>query len=200
MSGYSGFGVYYLPSAPRPLDPSTPYVLIMQLAKREKYFIALAAIVIVFAFVILFVIMPFFEKRERYRNNVAVQQNNLQEMVALRQQYLLLQQDSDTLVQRLAKRPNSFTLFSFLEKAAGNAGVKDNIKSMKPSASTGKGPFKESLVEMKLERITLGQMVGYLKLIESPENLVSVKRVSIQANKKETQFLDVILQVLTFTE
>ena len=53
---------------------------------------------------------------------------------------------------------------------------------------------------MKLERITLGQMVGYLKLIESPENLVSVKRVSIQANKKETQFLDVILQVLTFTE
>ena len=172
----------------------------MQLAKREKYFIALAAIVIVFAFVILFVIMPFFEKRERYRNNVAVQQNNLQEMVALRQQYLLLQQDSDTLVQRLAKRSNTFTLFSFLENAAGNAGVKDNIKSMKPSASTGKGPFKESLVEMKLERVTLGQMVGYLKLIESPENLVSVKRVSIQANKKETQFLDVILQVLTFTE
>ena len=200
MSGYSGFGVYYLPPAPRPLDPSTPYVLIMQLAKREKYFIALAAIVMVFTFVIMFVIMPFNEKRGRYRNNVAVQQNNLQEMVALRKQYLLLQQDSDTLVQRLAKRPNNFTLFSFLEMAAGNAGVKENIKSMKPSASTGKGPFKESLVEMKLERITLGQMVGYLKLIESPENLVSVKRLSIQSNKKETQFLDVILQVLTFTE
>jgi hypothetical protein len=43
-------------------------------------------------------------------------------------------------------------------------------------------------------------MVGYLKLIESPVNLVSAKRVSIQSNKKETQFLDVILQILTFTE
>jgi hypothetical protein len=53
---------------------------------------------------------------------------------------------------------------------------------------------------MKLERITLAQMVGYLKLIESPENLVSIKRISIQSNKKETQFLDVVLQVLTFTE
>ena len=113
---------------------------------------------------------------------------------------LLLQQNSDTLAQRLTNRPKNFTLFSFLEKAAGDAGVMDNIKSMKPSASTGKGPFKESLVEMKLERITLGQMVGYLRLIESPETLVSVKRISIQANKKETQFLDVILQVLTFTE
>jgi hypothetical protein len=53
---------------------------------------------------------------------------------------------------------------------------------------------------MKLERITLGQMVGYLQLIESPENLVSIKRISIQSNKKETQFLDVVLQVLTFIE
>jgi general secretion pathway protein M len=172
----------------------------MQLAKREKYFIALAVIVIVFALIMQFAITPFLEKRERYKSNVTVKQNDLQQMVALRQEYLLLQQDSETLAQRLAKRPKNFTLFSFLEKAAGDAGVKNNIKSMKPSASTGKGPFKEALVEMKLERITLGQMVGYLKLIESPETLVSVKRISIQSNKKETQFLDVILQVLTFTE
>jgi general secretion pathway protein M len=172
----------------------------MQLAKREKDLIALAVIIIVFAVIIQLVVMPFFEKRERYRNNVTVKQNNLQQMVALRQEYLLLQKDSDTLAQRLTSRPKSFTLFSFLEKAAGDAGVKNNIKYMKPSASTGTGPFKESLVEMKLERITLGQMVGYLKLIESPGKLVSIKRISIQSNKKETQFLDAILQVLTFTE
>ena len=172
----------------------------MQLAKREKYFIALAVMVIVFALIIQLAIVPFNEKRKRYKNNVTVKQNNLQQMVSLRQEYLLLQQDSEILAQRLTRRPKNFTLFSFLEKAAGDAGVKDNIKSMKPSASTGKGPFKESLVEMKLERITLGQMVGYLKLIEAPEKLVSVKRVSIQSNKKETQFLDVVLQILTFTE
>jgi general secretion pathway protein M len=172
----------------------------MQLAKREKYLITLAVVVIVFALVIQFALMPFLDKKEQYENNVTGKQNNLQEMAALRQEYLLLEQDSVILTQRLAQRPQNFTLFSFLEKAAGDAGVKENIKSMKPSASTGKGPFKESLVEMKLERITLGQMVGYLKLIESPENLVNIKRISIQSNKKETQFLDVVLQVLTFTE
>ena len=172
----------------------------MQLAKREKYLIILAAIVIILALVIQLAIMPFVDKRERYSNNVTVKQKNLQEMAGLRQEYLALQQGSDILAQRLAKRPKSFTLFSFLEKAAGEAEVKENIKYMKPSASTGKGPFKESLVEMKLERITLVQMVGYLKRIESPEMLVSIKRVSIQSNKKETQYLDAILQVLTFTK
>ena len=171
----------------------------MQLAKREKYLISLAVVIIVLALVIQLAIMPFVEKREQYNNNVAVKQKNLQEMMSLRQEYLALEQGSDILAQRLASRPQSFTLFSFLEKAAGDAGVKENIKYMKPSASTGKGPFKESLVEMKLERITLGQMVGYLKLIESPGMLVSIKRISIQSNKKETQYLDAILQVLTFT-
>ncbi len=172
----------------------------MQLAKREKYLVTLAVIIIVLGAVIQFVFTPFLEKKELYKNNVTAKQNNLQEMVALREEYLLLEQDSDVLTQRLAQRPKNFTLFSFLEKAAGDAGVKENIKSMKPSASAGKGPFKESLVEMKLERITLGQMVDYLKLIESPEYLVNIKRLSIQSNKKETQFLDVVLQVLTFTE
>ena len=172
----------------------------MQLAKREKYLVTLAVVAMVLALVIQFAIMPFVDKRERYKNNVTVQQNNLQQISALQQEYLLLQQDSDTLTQRLKNRPQNFTLFSFLEKAAGDSGVKNNIKSMKPSASAGQGLFKESLVEMKLERITLGQLVGYLQLIESPDNLVGIKRISIQTNKMEKQFLDVVLQVLTFTE
>jgi general secretion pathway protein M len=172
----------------------------MQLAKREKYLVAAGVIVVVLALVIQLLIVPFFEKRERYKNSVTAKQNNLQEMLVLREQYLMLQQDADILSRRLQERPRNFTLFSFLENAAGKAGVKDNIKYMKPSASTGQGPFKESLVEMKLERITLRQMVSYLKLIESPDNLVSIKRISIQSNKKETQFLDAILQVLTFTQ
>jgi general secretion pathway protein M len=172
----------------------------MQLAKREKYFIALAVIFIVLALLIQLLIAPFFEKKESLQNNLAVKQNSLQEMLVLHQEYLALQQDSNSLARRLASRPKNFTLFSYLEKAAGDAGIKDNIKYMKPSASTSKGSFKESLVEMKLERITLGQMVGYLKLIEAPDKLVSIKRISIQSNTKETSYLDAILQVLTFTE
>ena len=171
----------------------------MQLAKREKYLIGLAVCVIVFAVLIQLVLMPFVDGRQRMQNSVAAQERNLQEIVRLSHEYKALEQDSEILTQRLASRPGNFTLFSFLEKAAGKAGVKNNIKYMKPSASTGKGPFKESLVEMKLERITLKQMVDYLKLIESPDDIVSVKRISVQTNKKETQYLDAILQVLTFS-
>jgi general secretion pathway protein M len=171
----------------------------MQLAKREKYLIALAVVVIVFAVLIQLVVVPIMDSRERMQSGVAAKEKNLQEIVRLSYEYQVLKQGSETLSQRLSSRPTNFTLFSFLEKAAGEAGVKNNIKYMKPSASTGKGPFKESLVEMKLETITLKQMVEYLKLIESPDDIVSIKRISIQTNKKEEQYLDAILQVLTFS-
>ncbi len=69
---------------------------------------------------------------------------------------------------------------------------------MKPSISSGTGPYKESMVEMKLEAITLRQLVGYLYRIESPDDLINIKRISISQNKKEQGYLDAIIQVLTF--
>ena len=54
------------------------------------------------------------------------------------------------------------------------------------------------MVEMKLEAITLPQLVGYLYRIESPDDVVNIKRISISENKKEQGYLDAILQVITF--
>ena len=69
---------------------------------------------------------------------------------------------------------------------------------MKPSTSQGRGLYKEIMVEMKLEAITLNQLVNYLYGIESPEDLISIKRISIKENQRESGLLDAILQVLTF--
>ena len=71
---------------------------------------------------------------------------------------------------------------------------------MKPSTSKGTGPYKESIVEMKLETVTMKQLVRYLERIESPQNVVNTKRISIKGNKKEAGYLDVVLQVLTLSK
>ena len=54
------------------------------------------------------------------------------------------------------------------------------------------------MVEMKLVAITLKQLTQYLHRIESPEDLRSIKRISIKQNKKEAGYLDAVLQALTF--
>ena len=169
----------------------------MKLAKREKYLVLLACCAIVIFFLLEFFIFPFFEKRELLQRGVKTKEGDLKEILMLSAEYQVHKKSSQEIKKILAKRKKDFTLFSFLEKAAGETHVKEHIKYMKPSVSEGTGPYKESMVEMKLDGITLTQLAGYLYRIESPENLIRIKRMSIKQNKKETGYLNAIMQVLT---
>ena len=170
----------------------------MKLARREKYLVSAAALFVAFFLLFEFLIVPFFETRRRVQRGVRAKEEGLEEIVRLSSDYQRYQKGSQDIKQILARRKKGFTLFSFLEEAAGNADVKDHIKSMKPSTSAAPGPYKESLVEIKLEAVTLKQLIGYLSRIESPDNVVSIKRISINENKRKSGYLDAILQVLTF--
>ena len=170
----------------------------MRLAKRERYLVSVAACCMALFLVFQFFIFPFFENRRRIQRGLKAKEKGLEEIVKLRADYQAYQKGSQGIQQAIAMRKKGFTLFSFLEKAAGDAEVKARIKYMKPSVSSGTGPYKESMVEMKLEAITLPQLVGYLYRIESPDDLVNIKRISISENKKEQGYLDAVLQVITF--
>ena len=170
----------------------------MKLAKREKYAIAFAALFVVVFSLVQFVIFPIFKERERIQRGVQAKETGLKEIEKMRAEYQDLKKNSQEIKQTLSKRERGFTLFSFLEKAASETAVKDHIKYMKPSSSQGKGLYKEIMVEMKLEAITLNQLVSYLYGIESPEDLISIKRISVKENQREAGLLDAIVQVLTF--
>ncbi|MDY6880458.1 MAG: hypothetical protein V2J25_08480 [Desulfatiglans sp.] len=170
----------------------------MKLARREKYIVILSACVVGLFVIFQFVIFPFFEKRDSLRRGVIAKEEGLKEIVLLKEEYESRKGDTLGIRQVLDRRKKGFTLFSFLERAAGVAEVKNHIKYMKPSVSRDTGPHKESMVEMKLEGITLKQLVGYLYYVESEENAVSIKRLSIKKNTKESDYLDAVLQVLTY--
>jgi general secretion pathway protein M len=169
----------------------------MKLARRERYFVYGAALLIALFLLFQLAISPFFEARRRVKRGVEAREQGLEEIVKLSSEYRRYRKGSQGIEQILTNRERGFTLFSFLEKEAGDADVKQNIKYMKPSVSTGSGPYKESLVEMKLEAVSLEQVTGYLYRIESPEKAVSIKRISIKQNQRKAGSLDAILQVLT---
>jgi pyrimidine operon attenuation protein/uracil phosphoribosyltransferase len=104
------------------------------------------------------------------------------------------------IAERIAERPQGFTLFSFLEQQATIAKVKENVKYMEPSEEESEGILRTSVVEMKLVEISLVQLVDFLNLVESSVNVVSVGRIAIQENSQTDGFLDVVMQIQTFTE
>jgi len=170
----------------------------MKLAKREKILLMIAACCIGVVFIFNILIFPFFEKREKLKKGISARNKDLVEMKVKSVAHQTRKNSSFEVQAALARRKKSFTLFSFLDRAAGAAKVKEHIKYMKPSAPKVTGQYKELTVEMNLERITLDQLVGYLHGIESQEDFIIVKRISIKKNKKEPGYLDAIMQVLTF--
>ena len=178
------------------MSPWTKFKI--KLTKREKYYVFAGVSFILTFLVIQFALFPFFEAGAKSKRSVQTNEKALKEIILLSSEYRTLKAGSRDIQKALAGRPKSFTLFSFLEKQAGRAGVKANIKHMKPSTSTTTGPYKESSVEMKLEDITLKQLVEYLHLVESQKDVVKVKRISVKQSKGSPEYLTALIQVITY--
>ncbi|MDY6971165.1 MAG: hypothetical protein SV775_02435 [Thermodesulfobacteriota bacterium] len=170
----------------------------MTLARREKYLLSFTACCIAVFLALKFIIFPVVEKRERLQRGIRAKEQALREIVMLRADYRAYKNSLWGMQELLSRREKGFTLFSFLEQAAGRADVKDSIKYMKPSTSEGKGPYKESMVEIKLEGITLKRLVRFLYRVESTEDVTGIRRISIKENRGGSGYLDAIIQVSTF--
>lgn len=169
----------------------------LKLSKREKLYLFGGGICIAAVLIFHCVLSPFFDARAQTRRSIEARERDMRELTALKAEYVSLKDVGAKIGGLVAKRPGNFTLFSFLEQQAGTAGVKETIEYMKPSTINDRGPYKISSIEMKLEKITLKQLVAYLRLAESPAYLVRIKRMSIKQSKAHPGHLTALIQFVT---
>ncbi len=169
-----------------------------KLARREKYSLyALSGVICLFV-IFQFLVFPSLDKRERLKRTLQSKTDILEKMTALQSEHNTLKKRSEVSKLHFAKRDTGFTLFSFLDKLTGKAGIKNHVTYMKPSTSVQKNsPFKISQVEMKLQGLTLQQLTSYLYMVETSKNMVNIKRLSISKTGKQEDLIDAVLQVET---
>ncbi len=168
------------------------------LEKREKMTIVIGICFVLCFLVLQFGITPYIDARQKVEKSIAKRKSDIIEMQMLQQEFQMLRAETGGIKEQLSKRAANFSLFTYLDTQAADADIKDLISYMKPATSEGEGDLIESSVEMKLQRISLQQLVDYLARIESPENVVSIERISIQESSKENGGLEVVMQVMTF--
>ena len=169
---------------------------------REKKALSLAAVALI-AFVLLqFLLLPLAGESRRLKKNITTQEGQLAEMRQLAAQGGIdkgQMKAQSAMTEALQQRGKDFTLFSFLEQAAAKSQVKGNIGAMQPvlmqqedgAAADG------NTVEVQLQNVGLTQLMHFLDLVESPQYLVAVERLSIQGEGREGAFLNASLRVRT---
>ena len=169
-----------------------------KLNKRERYAIMIGAAVLGIFLTVQFIIEPIFSKTEQKKKNLQTKSVMLEQMRQWQAEYDSLTQKVTISQSRFSKRQKGFTLYAFLNRLAGEAGIKDRITNMKPTKKVQKNSrYKLSRVEMKLDAITLEQLTNYLYKVETSKNMVDIKKISITKKDKKQGLITAVLQVET---
>jgi general secretion pathway protein M len=169
---------------------------VIRINPREKQMIIFGGCFVVALLIYALVVSPYLKAMELMDRRIAGKTEELREVLALQQEYSRLKEKTKFL-ERMVQSTPGFSLLSFLENLATRNQVKGQIAYMKPVTTPASERYRESSVEMKLENITLKQLVDYLYGIEESKESIRIKRLNVMKNK-ETALLDVTLQASTF--
>jgi general secretion pathway protein M len=173
----------------------------LNINKREKIAVVAAACAIFIFILLQFLVFPLFDKRERLSTMLSARQQELVEIRLLQAEYRQTHEKINRAQRFLKARQPGFTLFSFLETLAGQTGVKSHIAYMRPNTTVVKeSPYRLSMVEMKLQEITMSQLLAYLHGIETSRNMISVKRLSVSKGERKTDLINAVFQVQTMEQ
>src|SRR5262245_20675046 len=97
------------------------------------------------------------------------------------------------------KKQQKLSIFSRLEELASKSGIRHKILYMKPTVTTPSEVYNEESVEVKMEGVTLQQLLRYLHQIENSPQLLKIKRLEIKPRFDNRQILTATFRVSAFT-
>ncbi|MBN2428942.1 MAG: type II secretion system protein M [Deltaproteobacteria bacterium] len=168
----------------------------LNLNKREKIFVIAGALFVLLTLIYAAAVAPYTNLMERLDSKVALRGKQVTEAIALKNEILLLQQQLREAEQKISSTAN-FSLFSFVEQKVQGVAGKENLVHMRPKPATEREDFEESSLEIKLEKITLQQVVRLLYEMEAADVPLNVKALQLRNRTESAALLDVTMDIST---
>jgi type II secretory pathway component PulM len=135
----------------------------LKLESRDKKTLIFGGVAAAAILLYVFVLSPLATDLSRKRELIPKKERDVVEMRALKEQYQVMQQ---RLQQAQAAASKRGPLLTEIENITKRANLNNKIVSLKPQAGVQTETFKESIVEIKLDNITLYDVVNYVYLLE----------------------------------
>jgi len=169
-----------------------------QLTRSQKYTLTAGLVFAGAALLVQFALLPYLDSRQKVRTAIAANEKTLRELSALGAEYDVLRARSEQIKRSIEGRPPGFALPAYLGKKAEEAAVNRNVRSIHPLKPSPAGLYEETAVEMKLDHLTMRQLSDFLYLLESPEEMVRIRKASVVRMKESPEYLGVSIQVVIY--
>lgn len=135
----------------------------MKLEERDKKVLIYGGIAAALILLYALVFSPLYAELARKRDAIPKKEKDLAEMALLKDQYIEMQQRLQQLQAAAAKRG---PLLTEIENITRSTNLSGKIVSLKPQPGVQSSTFKESIVEVRLDNITLYDIVNYVNQLE----------------------------------
>jgi len=169
-----------------------------KLDERQRMLVVAAASLVLLILILQLAVVPFWKAKTKLAKSLKTNQKTLEEISLLDAEFTAQEGTMAQIKEAMSARGADFTLFAHLERKAAQASVRGRIKQMNSSKGTKTISLEESLIDMKLEKITIKQLADFLYYVESPADLVRIKKITISKMKESPEYLNAQLQISSF--
>lgn len=167
----------------------------IRLTRRERI-LAIALTVLAGGWALFAIaVRPAIERTKTLRRVTSEKQDELEKLRARSNEYISLRNNLDKVRTKIASQEKGFELLSFLESLIRKQDLSQKVATMKQQVLKVGAGYSETIVEIRLENLTLKQLVDFLRNVESSNVLARTRSLYIKKNLTNTELLDSVVEI-----
>jgi len=167
----------------------------IRLTKREKLLAAFLVILAVSWLLFVLIISPAFERINTLSRVIPQKQVELQQLRLKSNEYVSISDRLNNLRSKMASEDKNFQLLPHLESLIRRSDLTEHLESMKQQVLQPDSDYNETVVEIKLNNLTLAQLLDFLTLVKSSNVLATIKSLYIAKSTENIDLLDSTVQI-----
>ncbi len=169
-------------------------------SQRERIIVAAGGAVVAATLVFLLIIDPLMATIDKLDRQARRKAKDSQELALVAQEYVVKQTRIAKLEQRMPIPPAQFSLLAFMEEATTTAQIRDRIVGMQPQAPIVVQGYQETAVDLRLDGVSLPQILALLVAIEQAPYDVQVHHLQLKPKYDNPVNLDATLRIVTYAK
>jgi hypothetical protein len=158
---------------------------------REKVLIKVAGVILGVLLLYSLVYAPIASLQESLADRVTARRSDLIELRGLMRSYEHVQRELKRAQERTVPNNPNFSLFSIIEQTLSKSVGHQRIGSITPTDRVVPGGFRQFDVDIKLNSVTLPQLVDTLYGVQSLEIPVTIANLQLHKHADDTHTFDV---------
>ncbi len=169
-------------------------------SSRERIIVAAGGAMVAAALVFLLIIDPVMATIDKLDRQAKRKAKESQELALVAQEYVVKQARIAKLEERMPSPPAQFSLLAFMEEATTAAQIRDRIAGMQPQAPIVVQGYQETAVDLRLDGVSLPQLLALLVAIERAPYDVQVHHLQLKPKYDNPVNLDATLKIVTYAK